>query len=288
MQEDQQSLAVRTSHIMMSKPTVEAPMHSNLVTSAASEDESRVASPDDAGSDDYGLRSTMRSDVRSDVTAVVVKSSSVVAGDQELENNDGEFNLQPGVLYLGSESRRCAAGRSFPIDNDVRATSWNDAQFAPTMEAMKRLKVKHTTEPHTCKHCEQVVLDFQVSSVKSMSPRPFEGIQVHCAKSAEDVEAAKKDSCPFFTFIFKQPIQLTDLKSQENGLFLKIGGYSLGRYASEKLEQWQWSKQERRERTASLREKRRQYYLYYEGRPVPKDLTDEIPALRLCGHPESS
>lgn len=71
-----------------------------------------------------------------------------------------------------------------------------------TKDAMRRLAMKHVPEPHSCAHCEKVNIDFfeeKTSKWKSASDSAW----VRCAKSIEDVVAAQRDGCHFFSLPFR-------------------------------------------------------------------------------------
>jgi hypothetical protein len=126
-----------------------------------------------------------------------------------------------------------------------------------------------------------------MSSLKLMSPRPFEGVKVCCAKDLQLVNRAKRASCPLFTYLLGK-IPPEELRFEEEGLMLNVGGYSLGAYASDRLTRTAETKAKEK---GAQRDRALHYWLHYDK--WQKWTTDEPelapgpPALRLCADLES-
>lgn len=185
-------------------------------------------------------------------------------------------------LTREEESKDNFTASKLMLDHDDQSPTHDGTRrFSPIEEAMERLNMRHTTRPHSCEYCQQVVLDFRLSPLKLISPRPFEGIQVWCAKNTAEVKIAIEKSCPLYKYLFNGSTQLDDPKLQDKDVFLKIGGYSLGEYALDRFDQLTWTHSMHKHRQGSMEAKRQQYFIYHENTHISKD--QEAPMLRLCG-----
>lgn len=113
-------------------------------------------------------------------------------------------------------------GKRYFVNERTKTATWIDPNFR-TRHAMMRLDMQHVPEPHSCTHCDRIIVNFYEEE-PSRRQSPPNSAWVLCAESTEDVAAAQRDGCPLFRYLFGYPqTTRSDInKLRQEDLFLRV------------------------------------------------------------------
>lgn len=181
-----------------------------------------------------------------------------------LESRATTLGFRPGWKVRENEK-----GLYF-VDHKSRTVTKTDPRFAvgSIQEATERLALRHTFRPHSCEHCEKIIVKIKSSPLKKATLRSsFNDVRVWCANSPQDIECALGDGCPLFTRLFRSPLVRSDVTPENGGIFLTVKHIHAEREFRDFDETWQ-----------------KHCFIFYKS----KRLRDEarVPKLQLCGDPQ--